>query len=200
VCCDALCLLLGHPTLACQCLLLRVKRTSSGHASMSAFDAVDGARPAASKCYRLVASNAERLKEVRPGNDGVLKFSRNWRGHDDVMQTRSIRGSGEPAWVNASFECVLSIGPALWPAALPPHKQAGHMTAPDQCCSSVRKFLPRRRPHMTQSRHRPPLQAANFSRYDDSFERESGNEAARNHRPSRWRGGRITVCDARTSG
>src|SRR5262249_10590953 len=27
------------------------------------------------------------------------------------------------------------------------------MTAPDQCCSSVRKFLPRRRPHMTQSGH-----------------------------------------------
>ena len=24
-----------------------------------------------------------------------------------------------------------------------PHKQAGHMTAPDQCCSNVRKFLPR---------------------------------------------------------
>src|SRR5262249_49283049 len=24
---------------------------------------------------------------------------------------------------------------ALWPAASPPHKQAGHMTAPDQCCS-----------------------------------------------------------------
>src|SRR5262249_21142531 len=42
---------------------------------------------------------------------------------------------------------------ALWPAASPPHKQAGHMTAPDQCCSSVRKFLPRRRPHMTQSGH-----------------------------------------------
>src|SRR5262249_1834838 len=34
-----------------------------------------------------------------------------------------------------------------------PHKQAGHMTAPDQCCSNVRKFLPRRRPHMTQSGH-----------------------------------------------
>jgi hypothetical protein len=31
---------------------------------------------------------------------------------------------------------------ALWPAASPPHKQAGHMTAPDQCCSNVRKFLP----------------------------------------------------------
>ena len=42
----------------------------------------------------------------------------------------------------------LRLGPdpckALWPAASPPHKQAGHMTAPDQCCSSVRKFLPRR--------------------------------------------------------
>src|SRR5215471_13611412 len=33
------------------------------------------------------------------------------------------------------------------------HKQAGHMTAPDQCCRCVRKYLPRRRPHMTQSGH-----------------------------------------------
>ena len=57
------------------------------------------------------------------------------------------------------FECVLSIG--TWiraehygqrPSA--PHKPAGHMTAPDQCCSNVRKFLPRRRPHMTLSGHR----------------------------------------------
>src|SRR6516162_3471543 len=125
---------------------------------MSAFDAVDGARSAASKCYRLVASKPERFKEVRPGSDnGVLKFWRNWRGHDDVMQTRSIRGSGEPAWVNASLNACFRLGPdpriALWPAASPPHKQAGHMTAPDQCCGSVRKYLPRRRPHMTQSRH-----------------------------------------------
>ena len=34
-----------------------------------------------------------------------------------------------------------------------PHKQAGHVTAPDQCCRYVRKFLPRRRPHVTQSGH-----------------------------------------------
>src|SRR5262245_54454178 len=65
-------------------------------------DAVDGACSAASKCHRLVASKPERFKEVRPGNDdGVPKFWRNWRGHDDVMQTRSIRGSGEPVWVIA---------------------------------------------------------------------------------------------------
>src|SRR5262249_57344051 len=74
-------------------------------------DAVDGACSAASKCHRLVASKLERFKEVRPGNDdGVLKFWRNWRGHDDVMQTRSIRGSGEPVWVIALLKCALTIG------------------------------------------------------------------------------------------
>jgi hypothetical protein len=33
---------------------------------------------------------------------------------------------------------------ASGPAAHPPHQQAGYMTAPDQCCRIVRKFLPRR--------------------------------------------------------
>ena len=37
----------------------------------------------------------------------------------------------------------------------PPHQQAGHVTASDQCCSYVRKFLPRRRPHVTQADARP---------------------------------------------
>ena len=79
--------------------------------SLSAFDAVDGACSAASKCHRLVASKPEQFKEVRPGNDdGVPKFWRNWRGHDNVMQTRSIRGSGEPVWVIALLKCALTIG------------------------------------------------------------------------------------------
>jgi hypothetical protein len=30
-----------------------------------------------------------------------------------------------------------------------PHQQAGHVTAPDQCCRNVRKSLPGRRPHVT---------------------------------------------------
>src|SRR6516225_10321182 len=78
---------------------------------MSAADAVDGAHSAASKCHRMVASKPERFKEVRPGNDdGVPKFWRNWREHDDVMQTRSIRGSGEPVWVIALLKCALTIG------------------------------------------------------------------------------------------
>src|SRR5262249_30796928 len=46
----------------------------------------------------------------RANDDGVLKFWRNWRGHDDVMQTRSIRGSGEPVWVIALLKCALTIG------------------------------------------------------------------------------------------
>jgi hypothetical protein len=29
--------------------------------------------------------------------------------------------------------------------------EAGHVTAPDQCCRNVRKFLPGRRPHVTIS-------------------------------------------------
>src|SRR5215468_2995264 len=37
------------------------------------------------------------------------------------MQSRSIRGSEEPAWVNASLNACLRLGPdprrALWPAA-----------------------------------------------------------------------------------
>src|SRR6476620_3544558 len=74
-------------------------------------DAVDGACSAASMCHRLVASKPERFKEVRPGNDdGVPKFWRNWRGHGDVMQTRSIRGSGEPVWVIALLKCARTIG------------------------------------------------------------------------------------------
>jgi hypothetical protein len=33
-----------------------------------------------------------------------------------------------------------------------PHQQAGHMTAPDQCCINVKKLLSmRRRPHMTDT-------------------------------------------------
>ena len=124
---------------------------------MSAYDAVDGACPAALKCYRLVASKPERFKEVRPGDDDVLTFWRNWRGHDDVMQTRSIRGSGEPAWVIASLNACLRLGPdpcsALWPAATSVAQTGRTRDRTRPMLQSVRKFLPRRRPHVTQSGH-----------------------------------------------
>ena len=40
---------------------------------MSAFDAVDGASSAASKCYRLVRSKQKLFKEVRPGNETAFE-------------------------------------------------------------------------------------------------------------------------------
>jgi hypothetical protein len=47
--------------------------------------------------------------------------SENWRGHDDVMQIRSLRGSGKPVWVNALLSAPFRLGPdprtALGPAA-----------------------------------------------------------------------------------
>ena len=73
------------------------------------------------------------------------------------MQIRSFRGSREPAWVIAPQSACKRLGldprRALGPAAIAPHQQAGHVTAPDQCCRNVRKFLPWRRPHVTLSGH-----------------------------------------------
>jgi hypothetical protein len=47
----------------------------------------------------------------------------NWRGHDDVMQIRSFRGSGEPVWVSALPSAGVRLGSdprrALGPAAAP---------------------------------------------------------------------------------
>ena len=59
---------------------------------------------------------------------GVTAASRkigntHWRGHDDVMQIRSFRGSGEPVWVSALPSAGVRLGPdprrALGPAATP---------------------------------------------------------------------------------
>ena len=96
------------------------------------------------------------------------------------MQIRSFRGSGEPVWVVASLNACLRLGPdprrALGPAAIQPHQQAGHMTAPDQSCSNVRKFLPRRRPHMTQSGHR--FGVGHFSLLDPMTDNRSHGTSA----------------------
>ena len=70
----------------------------------------------------------ERFKEPRLlAGSGIAdtrpKASTNWRGHDDVMQIRSFRGSGEPAWVIAYSNACDRLGPdprrALGPAATP---------------------------------------------------------------------------------
>ena len=67
----------------------------------------------------------ERFKEPRIAATQHRRagVSTNWRGHDDVMQIRSFRGSGEPAWVNALSSACERLGPdprrALGPAAIP---------------------------------------------------------------------------------
>ena len=100
----------GHRDRAEPCPHSGVKLTSNGRASMSAFDAVDGASSAASKCYRLVASKPERFKEVRPGNETafeVLKeLARTRRRNADKVDP----GIGRTRMGQRIFECVLSIG------------------------------------------------------------------------------------------
>ena len=71
------------------------------------------------------------------------------------MQQWSNRGSGEPAWVNASHECAILMrdpirGKHEGQRSYAPRQQAGQMTAPDQPCIDTEKPLPsRRRPQMT---------------------------------------------------
>src|SRR5215468_1734822 len=51
--------------------------------------------------------------------NGGQKATTNWRGHDEVMQRRSFRGSGEPAWVIASSNACEGLGPDPWRALGP---------------------------------------------------------------------------------
>src|SRR5499426_1362872 len=79
---------------------------------------------------------------------------RNWRGHDDVMQTRSFRGSGEPAWVIASSNARFRLGPdprrALGPAAIRAASTGRTHDRTRPMLHQRKKLLPiRRRPHMT---------------------------------------------------
>jgi hypothetical protein len=121
------------------------------------------------RCCPLVVGNDVVLTLVRTGTlqDADFIGTQTYKLADGstvpsaTFRIRSLTANKvEIGNVRASVAPVAGeLGPdprrALWPAASPPHKQAGHMTAPDQCCSYVRKFLPRRRPHMTQSGHPP---------------------------------------------
>src|SRR5205823_3633 len=77
--------------------------------------------------------------------------STNWRGHDDVMQIRSFRGSGEPVWVNALSSACERLGPdprrALGPAATSAASTGRTRDRTRPMLQNVRKFLPGRRPH-----------------------------------------------------
>src|SRR6266550_3905200 len=78
-----------------------------------------------------------------------------WRGHDDVMQIRLFRGLGEPVWVNALSSACERLGSdprrALGPAAAAAASTGRTRDRTRPMLQNVRKFLPGRRPHVTQS-------------------------------------------------
>src|SRR5881394_3009780 len=73
------------------------------------------------------------------------------------MQIRSFRGSGEPVWVNALSSACERLGPdprrALGPAATPAASTGRTRDRTRPMLQKVRKFLPGRRPHVTQAWH-----------------------------------------------
>src|SRR6516162_8952527 len=77
---------------------------------MSAFDAVDGARSAASTCYRVVALKRARLKEVRPGNatafEVLKELARTRRRNADKVDP----GIGRTRLGQRTLKCVFLIG------------------------------------------------------------------------------------------
>jgi hypothetical protein len=77
------------------------------------------------------------------------------------MQIRLFRGLGEPVWVNALSSACERLGPdprrALGPAATPAASTGRTRDRTRPMLQNVRKFLPGRRPHVTQSRTRTPL-------------------------------------------
>ena len=87
-----------------------VKRTCRFALHMSAFDAVDGAPSAASKCYRVVALKRARLKEVRPGTETafeVLKeLARTRRRNAETV----VPGIGRTRLGQRTLKCVFLIG------------------------------------------------------------------------------------------
>ena len=112
-------------------------RTKARHAEAAMAWTVDGAPPNQAGGRRTGKQDcADGLGHHRPRRSiqgaeaiaGGLKSPAEtgntyWRGHDDVMQIRSFRGSGEPVWVSALPSAGVRLGPdprrALGPAAAP---------------------------------------------------------------------------------
>lgn len=73
------------------------------------------------------------------------------------MQIRLFRGLGEPVWVNALSSACERLGPdprrALGPAATPAASTGRTRDRTRPMLQNVRKFLPGRRPHVTQGGH-----------------------------------------------
>src|SRR5436190_7113998 len=114
---------------------------------MSASDAVDGASSDVSKCYTgWVESESNQGGETTAnlGAEALKELARTRRRNADKVDP----GIGRTRLGQRIFECVFLIGTrsahSIMASGFTAAQKAGHMTAPDQCCSCVRKFLPRR--------------------------------------------------------
>jgi hypothetical protein len=94
----------------CECPLLGAKRTLRGHASMSASDAVDGARSGVSKCYTsYVGSDRNKGGEATANVEaGALKeLARARRRNADRVDP----GIGRTRLGHRTLKCAFTIGP-----------------------------------------------------------------------------------------
>jgi hypothetical protein len=103
----------------------------------------------------LVELSNQHRAELR---DMLCKSSTNWRGHDDVIQIRWFRGSGEPARSSHHLKRAMDWDDprrALGPAAIRAVTTGRTRDRTRQCCRNVRKFLPGRAPSTreTLARH-----------------------------------------------
>jgi len=92
---------------------------------------------------------AARQRQRRQGAEVLKELART----DDVMQKRSLHRDRENPFGSSHFKVRANDWAPIRAKHYGqrphrPHKQAGHLTTSDQYCSNVRKFLPRRRPHM----------------------------------------------------
>ena len=77
---------------------------------MSAFDAVDGAPSAASKCYRVVVLKRARLKEVRPGNETAFEVLKELARIRRRNAETVVPGIGRTRLGQCTLKCVFLIG------------------------------------------------------------------------------------------
>src|SRR5262249_22902460 len=94
----------------CRMSAFGVKRTLLLAVGMFSFYAVDGARSAASKWDRMIASKPERFKEVRPGNEMAFEvfkeLARARRRNADTVDP----GIGRTRLGQRTLKCVFLIG------------------------------------------------------------------------------------------
>src|SRR5437868_15222812 len=95
------------------------------------------------------------------------------------MQIRSFRGSGEPVWVNALSSACERLGPdphtALGPAATSAASTGRTRDRTRPMLQNVRKFLPGRRPHVTQGGMAPSVSTGDGGRNTEGQRLRAGS-------------------------